>query len=679
MVREEHIAGRVTKGFASVPARMISRTTFAAAIALLAAAPATAFAARDAYVADGPAGQVMQLAVEAEGALTPLVPPSLETTLPRRLTMTPDGKSLYVTAGSPGHGRVFQYDVSAAGLASPKDPPALAAGVLPVAVAMHPSGNVLYVADRWGSKLLRYAVAPGGGLEPRGSLSLHDSPAGIAVAPDGLSAYVIVDEWVKRVTVGADGELLADSLVAVRTDDELTDVTLTPDGRYLYATSEGSRVFQFRVGAQGLLSRVTPGAVPVARDTRLRTIAVSPDGGSVYAAGREDEDEDDDDEDEHFSGRLFQFTVGQDGGLVAKDPAGLVVPRAKLGDLALTPNGRTLYAAGGNLHLFDIDSSGRATPKTPPFFDLFGAVGVAVSPNQAPVASFEFSLDPAGSTVAFDASGAADPDGSITRYDWNFGDGNVLANGGPTPTHQYAGPGDYEVRLAVTDNEGASTRTVFNGTSVIENGAPSAQTVRVIRIARPAPPPRALPAPIQVPRPELGETVIVEPVEGRVRVQLPGEESFVRIETLRVIPVGSLVDTRRGKALLSSVRDRGGSIQQGRFFGGLFKVRQRRSQRYVTELFLRGRYGRCPEAENEPAAAAQRRSGRRKLWANANGRFRTQGRYSSSAVRGTRWLTQDSCEGTLTVVRRGLVAVRDFVRDTRTLVEAGDSYLARPR
>jgi DNA-binding beta-propeller fold protein YncE len=659
---------------------MISRTTFAAAIALLAAAPATALAARDAYVADGPGGQVVQLAVEAGGALTPLVPPSLETALPRRLTMTPDGKSLYVTAGYPGHGRVLQYNVSAAGLASPKDPPALSAGVLPVAVAMHPSGNVLYVADRWGSKVLRYAVAPGGGLEPRGSLSLHDSPAGIAVAPDGLSAYVIVDEWVKRLTVGADGELLADSLVAVRTDDELTDVTLTPDGRYLYATSTGSRVFQFRVGAQGLLSRVTPAAVPVARDTKLRTIAVSPDGGSVYAAGRSDDDEDDDeDEDEDDSGRLFQFTVGQDGGLVPKDPAGLVVPRAKLGDLALTPNGRTLYAAGGNLHLFNIDSSGRATPKTPPFFDLFGAVGVAVSPNQAPVASFEVSIDAARSVVSFDAASAVDPDGSIARYDWNFGDGSVLMNGGPAPSHLYAQSGDYDVRLVVTDNEGASTRTIFTGSSVIENGAPTAATVRRISIAAAAaaPPPQALAAPIQVPRPELGETVIVEPVEGRVRVQLPGEESFVRIETLRVIPVGSLVDTRRGKALLSSVRDRGGSIQQGRFFAGLFKVRQRRSQRYVTELVLRGRYGPCAGADE--ATAAQRRSGRRKLWGNANGRFRTQGRYSSSAVRGTRWLTQDSCDGTLTVVRRGRVAVRDFVRDTTTLVEAGESYLARPR
>jgi 6-phosphogluconolactonase (cycloisomerase 2 family) len=653
---------------------MILRTTLAALTALLATAPATAIAARDAYVADAPAGQVAQLAVGLDGALAPLVPPSLPAVLPRRLTMTPDGKSLYVTSGFPGHGRVLQFNVSTAGTASSKDPAAVDAGVLPVAVAMHPGGEVLYVADRWGSKVLSYAVGPGGHLESRTSLSLHGSPTGIAVAPDGLSAYVIAGQWVKRLTVGADGELRADSLVAVATGGKLTDVTLTPDGRYLYATSADSRVFQFQVGEQGLLSRMPSAALPVAERTKLGTIAVSPDGHSAYAAGRTYSDG-------PPSGRLFQFTIGQDGGLVAKDPPGLVLPRARLRDLALTPNGRTLYAAGEDLHLFDVDPSGLATPKAPPLFDMLGAVGVAVSPNQAPVASFEATVAPGGNVVSFDASGAADPDGSITRYDWDFGDGTPVTDAGPKPSHLYAQPGDYAVRLVVTDNEGASTRTIFTGTSTIENGAPSAATVRLIRIAAaaapPAPAPPGPPAPgIQPPRPELGETIIVEPLEGRVRVRLPGEESFVRLETLRVIPVGSLIDARRGKTLLSSVRDRSGRVQQGRFFAGLFKVRQRRSERYVTELVLRGRFGPCPAREPTPAAA--QRSRRRQLWGNANGRFRSQGRYSSSAVRGTRWLTQDSCEGTLTAVRRGRVAVRDFVRETTTLLEAGERYLARP-
>ena len=103
-------------------------------------------------------------------------------------------------------------------------------------------------------------------------------------------------------------------------------------------------------------------------------------------------------------------------------------------------------------------------------------------------------------------------------------------------------------------------------------------------------------------------------------------------------------------------------------------MRQRRSERYLTELVLRGEIGPCPRGSRAGAAA---RSSRR-LWGNGNGRFRTRGRYSSGAVRGTRWLVADTCKGTLTVVRRGRVAVRDFTRDLTTVLEKGERYLARP-
>jgi hypothetical protein len=46
-------------------------------------------------------------------------------------------------------------------------------------------------------------------------------------------------------------------------------------------------------------------------------------------------------------------------------------------------------------------------------------------------------------------------------------------------------------------------------------------------------------------------------------------------------------------------------------------------------------------------------------------------------VRGTVWVTTDRCDGTLTKVSRGRVAVRDFRRKKTVLVKAGKSYLAR--
>ena len=65
------------------------------------------------------------------------------------------------------------------------------------------------------------------------------------------------------------------------------------------------------------------------------------------------------------------------------------------------------------------------------------------------------------------------------------------------------------------------------------------------------------------------------------------------------------------------------------------------------------------------------------LWGSGKGKFRTSGKYSSATVRGTIWLVQDRCEGTLTKVSRGTVQVADFQRHKTVSVKAGHSYLAR--
>jgi hypothetical protein len=46
-------------------------------------------------------------------------------------------------------------------------------------------------------------------------------------------------------------------------------------------------------------------------------------------------------------------------------------------------------------------------------------------------------------------------------------------------------------------------------------------------------------------------------------------------------------------------------------------------------------------------------------------------------VRGTIWLTEDTCAGTRVTVRRGLVAVSDFARHRTVMVPKHHSYLAR--
>jgi uncharacterized repeat protein (TIGR01451 family) len=71
-----------------------------------------------------------------------------------------------------------------------------------------------------------------------------------------------------------------------------------------------------------------------------------------------------------------------------------------------------------------------------------------------PVAAFAVTTPAptAGAPVSFDAGGSSDSDGSIVGYAWNFGDDATAT--GATPSHTYARPGDYDVVLTVTDDDG---------------------------------------------------------------------------------------------------------------------------------------------------------------------------------------------------------------------------------
>ncbi len=92
---------------------------------------------------------------------------------------------------------------------------------------------------------------------------------------------------------------------------------------------------------------------------------------------------------------------------------------------------------------------------------------VMFSTNLMPVASFTFAPDTAavGEEIQFDATGSTDEDGKIAAYRWEFGDGGGATDS--VATHVYYQPGDYEVRLTVTDNE-AGTGTVVQVISVPE-------------------------------------------------------------------------------------------------------------------------------------------------------------------------------------------------------------------
>jgi hypothetical protein len=203
-----------------------------------------------------------------------------------------------------------------------------------------------------------------------------------------------------------------------------------------------------------------------------------------------------------------------------------------------------------------------------------------------------------------------------------------------------------------------------------------------------------------VPPPVPGKSVVVKVVSGTVMIKRPGSgraratgpaKGFVPFTGAANIPVGSQLDTSKGRVALTSAADTGGAkTQTSDFYQGIFAVKQtvpkkkpKKATALTTDLVLKGELPRsqCAPLKGARAAAVDKKKGPKavlgKLWGNGKGKFRTNGKYSAATVRGTIWLVQDRCDGTLTKVTRGTVSVRDFKRRKTVTVKAGHSYLAR--
>jgi hypothetical protein len=187
-------------------------------------------------------------------------------------------------------------------------------------------------------------------------------------------------------------------------------------------------------------------------------------------------------------------------------------------------------------------------------------------------------------------------------------------------------------------------------------------------------------------RPVFAHTVVLTPISGKVSILVPGARyGFVRLYNRpTLVPVGTIVDTTAGRVRLTSANppnpNPSPARQSGQFFRGIFRIQQDRTQGGLVNLVISDNLSPsvcAPPGSARSAAANPRILGL--LRGTAKGRFRTTGRFAAASVRGTDWGVRDRCDGTLTVVRTGVVAVRDFRLHKTVIVRAGQTYLAKAR
>jgi hypothetical protein len=300
-------------------------------------------------------------------------------------------------------------------------------------------------------------------------------------------------------------------------------------------------------------------------------------------------------------------------------------------------------------------------------------------------------------------SGSVNPSGLDTQAYFQYGlDASYqAASDGVTYTSSTApqdiGSGSSPVSVSATVR-GLVPHALYHVRLVATNGAGTSYGPDQTFTTRQDPPP---------PPPVLGQSVDVKPVSGQVFILLPPGhtahldghlglakgQGFVPLTEARQLPTGSEIDTRQGTIQLVSATGHAHQTQAGTFSGALFGFEQdsRGLTKGLTTLsLLENAFPGAPSTQScttglaadasSPSADAAKLSSKVLQTLHGTdhgGRFRTRGRYAAATVRGTVWTMSDRCDGTLTSVQRGTVAVADFVRHVTVLVHQGHSYLAR--
>ncbi|HEY0276840.1 MAG TPA: PKD domain-containing protein [Solirubrobacterales bacterium] len=371
--------------------------------------------------------------------------------LPTGVAITPDGQSAYVTN--------FSDDtVSVVEVGSPHNVITIEnVGIGPTGVAITPNGRYAYVTDKISGEVTVISTRT---KEVVKSIPVGLEPVGVAISPSGGNfAYVAEEGKHEGEVVVIDTETMTESGARIAVGKGPQGIEFAPGGTaFVVDESELDEVSAINISTR----EVTP--IPL-KGGEPETITISPDGTEAYVVG----------------GNLI--TVLDTG---TKSESGQIkvggVPR----EVAFAANGKTAYVTVTTPPQVQRINVETGLPLGAPIaLPGEAPLGIALTPDQSPVAVFTPPSATVGIPAPFNGSASTDADGSIASYNWTFEDGRDAT--GVNAVHTFLTAGQFNAKLTVVDDEGCGEAMVFTGrTAYCSGGASSVSHPVVVKAAEAA-------------------------------------------------------------------------------------------------------------------------------------------------------------------------------------------------
>lgn len=282
------------------------------------------------YLADRTAGALLAFAIGDDGTLSPMTPDRLavdshptDMVFTTGEALTAHNTAAYVV--NSGNDNISQFLMDDDGTMTPLGDSNPLTGDNPKAIAVHPTGKYLYVANLDDDTVSQFKRVTSTLIDKdvdeldtiQDAISADLDPVDLAVHPSGNFLYVLSqqNQTVTVYNIQTNGEIEDNNGNGTYTPDdpnvvdtELTGVSnpsalaIDPSGRFLWVVndSDPGRVIPFGIDTlDGSLTKL----VVKPTVTNAKAVAVSPDGQTLYTAGN----------------GMEKFLVGDDGTLTSDD------------------------------------------------------------------------------------------------------------------------------------------------------------------------------------------------------------------------------------------------------------------------------------------------------------------------------------------------------------------------